>query len=93
MFANKPPSSKQTKKKNNKSENDDDDDDPMWKKALRVLITGSPDGVSLLGKPQIQWSTMKTEYTAATGSRKWDNNGGRSKNKNNISNSKKAASS
>ena len=77
---------KTTKKNDNKNIDDDDDDDPMWKKALRVIITGSPDGISMLGKPQIKWSTMKTEYTAGTGTssnrRRWSTNGGRIKNTN-----------
>ena len=89
--AGQAPSNKQTtktttKKKNDNKPDDDDDDDPMWKKALRVIITGSPDGISMLGKPQIKWSTMKTEYTAGTGTssnrRRWSTNGGRSKNTN-----------
>ena len=32
---------------------------PMWKKIARVVVTGSPDGISLLGKPQHDWVTGK----------------------------------
>lgn len=33
--------------------------DPLWKQAARMAVTGSPDGVSLLGKPQYNWVTGK----------------------------------
>mmetsp|Transcript_15868 Transcript_15868/g.19362 ORF Transcript_15868/g.19362 Transcript_15868/m.19362 type:complete len:134 (-) Transcript_15868:1705-2106(-) len=32
---------------------------PAWKKGLQVAVTGSSDGVSLLGKPQFDWATGK----------------------------------
>jgi hypothetical protein len=32
------------------------------KEFLKIIVTGSPDGVALLGKPQINWSTGKA-YT------------------------------
>ena len=35
------------------------DKEPLWKKAGRMAVTGSMDGVSLLGKPQYDWSTGK----------------------------------
>jgi hypothetical protein len=41
--------------------------EPMWKKTARLAVTGSADGVSLLGKPQHNWRTGKkmTGYSAA----------------------------
>ena len=33
--------------------------DPLWQQFARVAVTGSPDGVSLLGKPQYNWVTGK----------------------------------
>mmetsp|Transcript_25603 Transcript_25603/g.38294 ORF Transcript_25603/g.38294 Transcript_25603/m.38294 type:complete len:154 (+) Transcript_25603:97-558(+) len=30
-----------------------------WKKFARIAVTGSPDGISLLGKPQHDWVTGK----------------------------------
>ncbi len=33
--------------------------EPAWKGFARIVVTGSPDGVSLLGKPQYNWVTGK----------------------------------
>jgi len=38
---------------------DGKDGDNRFMKFLRMAVTGSPDGVSLLGKPQIDWMTGK----------------------------------
>jgi hypothetical protein len=35
------------------------DDKYAWQKFARIAVTGSPDGVSLLGKPQHDWVTGK----------------------------------
>ena len=38
---------------------DGNDGDNRFMKFMRMAVTGSPDGVSLLGKPQIDWMTGK----------------------------------
>jgi hypothetical protein len=66
------------------SPNSKDADKPKWKPnpltlkgMLQILITGSPDGVMLIGKPQINWSTGKKEYTASKGPKKLNFSGGK----------------
>lgn len=44
---------------NKKETNKQETKGPMWKKIARVVVTGSPDGISLLGKPQHDWVTGK----------------------------------
>lgn len=44
---------------------------PDIKSFLRILVTGSPDGISLIGKPQHNWVTNKKEYTATKGPRQF----------------------
>ena len=38
---------------------------------LQILITGSPDGISMIGKPQHNWVTGEKEYTASKGPKKF----------------------
>jgi hypothetical protein len=45
--------------KDGKDDKDGNDGDNRFLKFMRMAVTGSPDGVSLLGKPQIDWMTGK----------------------------------
>ena len=38
---------------------------------LKILVTGSPDGLSMIGKPQYNWLTGEREYTATKGPKKF----------------------
>ena len=42
-------------------------------KALRILVTGSPDGIAMIGKPQQNWLTNTKEYTASKGPKQLNN--------------------
>jgi hypothetical protein len=45
--------------------------DPRTVKGLlQILVTGSPDGIALIGKPQHNWVTGAKEYTASKGPQK-----------------------
>jgi hypothetical protein len=46
--------------------------DPRTAKGLlQILITGSPDGIALIGRPQHNWVTGEKEYTASKGPQKY----------------------
>lgn len=46
-------------------------DPRTFKGLLKILVTGSPDGISMIGKPQYNWLTGEREYTAAKGPKKF----------------------
>ncbi len=58
LFGSNKKTPKNTKKQKKTTENSDKKS-AAWKKFARIAVTGSPDGISLLGKPQHDWVTGK----------------------------------
>ena len=65
------PSSSLWAKKKEQKDDASSNQGPDIKGFLRILVTGSPDGISLIGKPQHNWVTNKKEYTATKGPRQF----------------------